>query len=86
MESVNATGLGAIDYKAAGSNVPNLTFNNQQNYFGLNANVDLRGTGADNALLANTGNDTVEGRGGDDVMSGNVGKDMFVESFGDGVD
>jgi hypothetical protein len=86
MESVNATGLGAIDYKAAGLNSPDLAFNNVQNYFGLNANLDLRGTAGDNALLANTGSDTLEGRGGDDVLSGGAGKDTFVESFGDGVE
>ena len=86
METVNTTGLGAIDYKAAGSNTPDLVFNNQQNYFGLNTNVDLRGNGVDNVLLANSGNDTLEGRGGDDVLSGNTGNDRFVAAFGDGVD
>lgn len=86
MESVNTTGLGGIDYKAAGSNTPDLAFANQQNYYGLNANVDLRGNGVDNVLLANTGTDTVEGRGGDDVVSGGTGNDKFVVAFGDGVD
>lgn len=86
MESVNTTGLGRIDYKAAGSNTPDLVFANQQNYFGLNSNVDLRGGGADNALLANTGSDTLEGRGGDDVISGGTGNDRMLVSFGDGID
>jgi hypothetical protein len=54
METVNTTGLGAADYKAAGSNTPDLVFANQQNYFGLNTAVDLRGNGVDNVLLANT--------------------------------
>ena len=86
METVNTTGLGAIDYKAAGSNTPDLTFTNQQNYNGLNASVDLRGNAADNVLLANTGTDTVEGRTGDDVTSGGSGNDKFVVQFGDNVD
>lgn len=86
MESVNTTGLGRIDYKAAGTNTPDLVFSNQQNYYGLNANVDLRGDSADNALLANTGSDTVEGRGGDDVISGGASNDRILVSFGDNVD
>lgn len=86
MESVNTTGLGGIDYKAAGSNTPDLTFTNQQNYNGLNASVDLRGNGVDNVLLANTGADTIEGRTGDDVTSGGSGNDRFVAQFGDNVD
>ena len=86
MESVNTTGLGAIDYRAAGSNTPELKFNNQQNYNGLAVSYDLRGSGADNALLANSGNDTIEGRGGDDVVSGGGGNDRFLMSFGDGID
>ena len=86
METVNTTGLGAVDYKAAGSNTPDLVFSNQQNYFGLNTAVDLRGNGVDNVLLANNGNDALEGRGGDDVLSGGAGDDRFVAAFGDGVD
>ena len=86
MESVNTTGLGGIDYKAAGTNTPDLSFANQQNYMGLNANVDLRGNGVDNVLLANTGNDMLEGRGGDDITSGGAGNDRFMVAFGDGVD
>ncbi|MBK7459499.1 MAG: hypothetical protein IPJ42_14170 [Betaproteobacteria bacterium] len=86
METVNTTGLGAADYKAAGSNTPDLVFANQQNYFGLNTAVDLRGNAVDNVLLANNGNDALEGRGGDDVLSGGSGNDRFVAAFGDGVD
>lgn len=86
MDSVNTTGLGAIDYKAAGSNSPDLAFNNQQNYAGLQASVDLRGNDADNALLANNGTDTIEGRGGDDVVSGGAGNDRFVMALGDDID
>ncbi|MBK8376029.1 MAG: hypothetical protein IPL18_14735 [Sphingomonadales bacterium] len=62
VDSVIATGLGTIDFKAAGNNSPELNFNNQQNYFGINADLDLRGDDRDNTLYANTGKDTVEGR------------------------
>lgn len=44
LENVNATGLGGIDYLAAGSNDPELVFANQQNYKGIVTNLDLRGT------------------------------------------
>lgn len=45
MENVIATGLGAIDYKAAGANTAgDLTFTNQQNFFAYSGNMDLRGT------------------------------------------
>ncbi|MBK1693699.1 hypothetical protein CKO09_02940 [Chromatium weissei] len=86
MESVIATGLGQIDFKAAGNNSPELSFNNQQNFAGINANLDLRGNGQDNTLYANTGVDLIEGRGGDDNLSGGRGDDVFVVAFGDNVD
>jgi hypothetical protein len=86
IESVIATGLGAIDYKAAGGNSPELKFSNQQNYFGINADLSLRGSNADNTLYANTGNDIIEGRGGDDNLSGGTGNDTFIFALGDGVD
>lgn len=86
MESVITTGLGSLDYVAAGTNDPELQFNNQQNYLGINADVDLRGNGADNTLYANTGDDMIEGRGGDDNLSGGTGDDDFVFAIGDGVD
>lgn len=87
IESINATGLGVVDYAAAGTN-PALDqkFANIQNYKGLEANLDLRGDGDDNVLLANRGNDVLEGRAGDDVLSGGAGKDTFIAAFGDGVD
>ncbi|WP_293677596.1 hypothetical protein [uncultured Phenylobacterium sp.] len=44
IENVNATGLGGIDYVAAGSNDPELVFANQQNYRGIVSDLDLRGT------------------------------------------
>ncbi len=44
MENVNASGLGGIDYLAAGSNDPELAFANQQNYRGVATDLDLRGT------------------------------------------
>lgn len=43
-ESVIASGMGALDYVAAGTNNPELLFNNQQNHFAYNGNLDLRGT------------------------------------------
>ena len=86
MESVITTGLGGLDYVAAGTNDPELQFNNQQNFLGLNADVDLRGNAADNTLYANTGDDMIEGRGGDDNLSGGTGDDDFVFAIGDGVD
>jgi len=44
IENVNATGLGDLDYKSAGSNSPELNFANQQNFDGSNVDMDLRGT------------------------------------------
>ena len=45
IENVNATGLGMIDYQAAGTNDPDLAFANQQNYMQLQGvDLDLRGT------------------------------------------
>lgn len=45
MENVIATGLGQIDYKAAGGNTAaDLTFTNQQNFLAYNGDIDLRGT------------------------------------------
>jgi len=84
MENVIATGLGAIDYLAAGSNDPDLTFNNQQNFMGYDGDLDLRGTNAANTLYANTGSDYIEGRGGDDKLSGGDGLDHFVFDLNDG--
>jgi hypothetical protein len=86
MESVIATGLGAIDFKAAGANSPELAFNNQQNFLAINADLNLRGSGKDNTLYANTGKDVLEGRGGDDNLSGGTADDDFVFAYGDGVD
>lgn len=94
MENIIATGLGAIDYKAAGANsATDLTFDNQQNFKGYNGNLDLRGTsftsgtsgtsGA-NILYAAGGNDTIEGRGGNDYLSGGDGIDTFVFGTMDG--
>ncbi len=51
MENVIATGLGAVDYKAAGSNDPDLNFNNQQNHFAYNGDLDLRGTGVESVTF-----------------------------------
>lgn len=86
VESVIATGLGAIDFKAAGKNSPELQFNNQQNFQAIDADLDLRGSGLDNTLYANTGKDIIEGRTGDDNLSGGKDDDVFIFQFGDGVD
>lgn len=86
IESVIATGLGAIDFKAAGTNSPELSFNNQQNFLAINADLDLRGNGVDNTLYANTGTDVIEGRTGDDNLSGGKNDDVFIFQLGDGVD
>ena len=93
MESVIATGLGALDFLAAGTNDPELTFDNQQNFLGLESvDLDLRGLdGAngnvdedrvvDNTLYANSGDDVLEGRGGNDNLSGGDGNDDFYFSI-----
>lgn len=88
MENVIATGLGAIDYRAAGSNDPELNFNNQQNHFAYNGDLDLRGTAGDNTLYAAAGNDVLEGRAGNDLLSGGEGNDDFLFNVqgGDGLD
>lgn len=90
MESVIATGMGAIDYKAAGANTPELTFTNQQNQMGYSGNLDLRGSSTANTLYATNGTDVLEGRAGDDNLSGGDGNDDFYfflqDGTGDGVD
>ncbi|WP_395698900.1 hypothetical protein [Aquabacterium sp.] len=95
MESVIATGLGAVDYAAAGSNNPELLFSNQQNLGRYNGSLDLRGTDGANTLFASGGNDVIEGRGGNDLLSGGDGNDDFyfgtadggnASTYGDGVD
>lgn len=88
-ESVIATGLGGIDYLAAGANDPELNFANQQNFLGFMGDLDLRGTDGDNILYATGGNDKLEGRGGDDLLSGGAGNDDFIFGLGgqaDGID
>lgn len=52
VEGLIATGLGDIDYKAAGTNSPELTFSNQQNYQGSIAKFDVRGADSDEAVAA----------------------------------
>lgn len=88
--SVIATGLGAVDYLAAGANDPELQFNNQQNHLAFIGNLDLRGNGSDNVLYATAGADVLEGRAGDDALSGGDGNDDFYFFLqgeeGDGVD
>lgn len=89
MESVIATGLGAIDFKAAGTNTAtDVTFANQQNFLGYTGNVDLRGSEGANTLYANSGEDVIEGREGDDLLSGGDKDDDFVFDLqgGDDID
>jgi len=100
IENVIATGLGGIDYLAAGTNAPDLSFSNQQNYFGLEGDLDLRGVdggsiagnftpgafnAADNILYANTGFDIIEGRGGDDLLMGGLRDDDFFFTLNSGI-
>ena len=89
IDHVIATGLGAVDYKWAGTNSPELNFNNQQNLHGLMVDMDLRGHSGNNTLYAYTGNDVIEGREGNDNLSGGEGNDDFIfqlENEGDGQD
>jgi hypothetical protein len=91
MENVIATGMGAIDYLAAGTNDPELVFNNQQNLLAYNGDLDIRGTDGANTLYAAAGDDTIEGREGNDKLSGGNGRDDFYFELtsnegGDGVD
>lgn len=78
MENFIATGMGAVDYRAAGSNTPELGFNNQQNLFQYDGNLDIRGSNGSNVLYSSSGDDTIEGREGDDFLSGGTGNDDFV--------
>ncbi|MCL4222795.1 MAG: hypothetical protein KJZ65_15665, partial [Phycisphaerales bacterium] len=80
-QNLIATGLGNIDYKAAGANSPELAFDNQQNFFAYEGDMDLRGTEGANILYASTGDDVIEGREGDDKLSGGSGNDDFVFSL-----
>ncbi len=76
-ENVIATGLGAVDYRAAGSNDPELAFNNIQNHFAYEGDLDLRGTTGVNVLYASSGDDTIEGREGGTLTTdanGNIKK------------
>ncbi|WP_284615604.1 hypothetical protein [Aquabacterium humicola] len=89
-DNVIATGLGSVDYLAAGANDPELVFANQQNHFAFTGNLDLRGNGNDNTLYAVGGADVLEGRMGNDALSGGDGNDDFIfflqVAEGDGVD
>jgi len=56
MEGVITTGLGDVDYLAAGTNNPELVFNNKQNYGGSNSRYDVRGVDADAVSTTKFGN------------------------------
>jgi RTX calcium-binding nonapeptide repeat (4 copies) len=77
MESIIATGMGAVDYLAAGTNDPELNFNNRQNHFAYDGDLDIRGTDGANTLYAAAGSDVIEGREGKDKLSGGDGRDDF---------
>ena len=81
-ENIIATGLGGVDYLAAGANKPELNFKNQQNHFAFVGNLDLRGTDGDNILYAVGGTDVLEGRQGDDSLSGGDANDDFYFQLG----
>ncbi|PID42486.1 MAG: hypothetical protein CSB48_09670 [Proteobacteria bacterium] len=87
-ENVIATGLGAIDFLAAGTNDPELNFTNQQNFYGVGTvNLDLRGEDGANRIYADHGDDIIEGREGNDQLSGNLGIDQFIFAIdGDDLD
>jgi len=84
IENINATGLGAIDYNPYGTN----NVAHQENYYGIDANLDLRGSAGNNNLYANTGDDVLEGRAGNDNLMGGDGNDDFIFDAGrsDGLD
>ncbi|MBX7230115.1 MAG: hypothetical protein K1X48_10990, partial [Burkholderiaceae bacterium] len=88
IENIIASGMGGLDYLAAGTNKPELKFANQQNFFGAGVNLELRGTdalvdpvGGNNVLYASSGNDFLEGRSGNDSLSGGGGNDTFIFSL-----
>lgn len=81
INNIDASGLGGIDYFAAGSNNPETAFNNQQNHLGADWNLDLRGSNGDNGLFAGGGNDVLEGRKGNDTLQGGAGTDDFYFSI-----
>jgi hypothetical protein len=80
MESVIATGLGAVDYLAAGTNNPELLFNNQQNHLAYTGNLHLRGTDESNTLYATSGMDVLEGRKGGTITYTGAGVVQSSES------
>jgi hypothetical protein len=90
VENVITTGLGSIDFLAAGTNDPELNFSNQQNFRAYNGDLDVRGTSAANTIYLAGGSDVIEGREGNDLLSGGEGNDDFIfqlgVSTGDGVD
>ena len=69
IEGLIATGLGEIDYKAAGNNTAELTFNNQQNYTGSLAQFDVRGVNVDNISTTMFGNYWTDANFGQDTRN-----------------
>jgi hypothetical protein len=91
MEIVDASGLSTgvrgLDYFSAGSNSPELGFDNRQDFVGYNGDLDLRGAlNQDNNLYAGAGADVIEGRGGSDsAVEAATAYDLTLQG-GDGND
>ena len=91
-ENFNASGLGGIDYLAAGGNaiedgasnrlVGGLNFENQQNYRASTSDIDVRGTGGRGADGAQGANFLATGLG-NDTLEGRGGDDILTGYFGD---
>lgn len=72
VDGLIATGLGDIDYKAAGSNSPELKFSNQQNYQGSVSKFDVRGVNSDAASTTKFGSYWTDSNFGQDTANGNL--------------
>jgi hypothetical protein len=83
MESVIATGLGGVDYVAAGTNNPELTFTNQQNHFRYDGNLDLRGTDGDIGILQVAINGELQEGAADNTLYASSGADVLEGRGGD---
>ena len=80
IEHFNASGLGAIDYKAAGTNDPDLFFENQQNYRGTSLDIDIRGV--DDARI--DPNNDEQGEDSTPARAGDFSLDQLIADFNTG--